>query len=186
MNFKKIREARKSLGMTQYDLADALGINRATISKYESGQIEPSISQLKKIAAILKVSWYELYSESEQEQIIAIKADHQAKFAYNKFKGRFKIQESESDVPRDVTYLEFFNIIKKFEEEDNAILSVYHRLNKNGKAIAVERVGELGKIPEYQDSRYQATPAPQTPTEPQEGKDTTPPPEGTEGPQEGG
>lgn len=164
MNFRRIREARKSLRMTQHDLADVLGVNRATISKYESGQIEPSISQLKKIAAILNVPWYELYSETEQEQVIAIKADYKAQFAYNEFKDRFKIEESGSDGPREITYLEYFDMLKKTEEEDSAILSVYHCLNTDGKAIAVDRVRELGKVPEYQ-VRYRATKSSKRPTE---------------------
>lgn len=55
-----IRKARKAVGVTQENLAKALGVNRATISKYENGSIDPSISQLRKIASVLHVSIYDL------------------------------------------------------------------------------------------------------------------------------
>lgn len=36
MNFQAIRNARKAAGVTQEQLAEVLGINRATLSKYET------------------------------------------------------------------------------------------------------------------------------------------------------
>lgn len=53
MDFSGIRRARKAANLTQNELADILGINRATVSKYESGQIEPTIGQLSRIAIAL-------------------------------------------------------------------------------------------------------------------------------------
>ena len=44
MNFQAIRNARKAAGVTQEQLAEVLGINRATLSKYETGVIEPSVT----------------------------------------------------------------------------------------------------------------------------------------------
>lgn len=55
MDFKKMREIRKAAKMSQEDLAQAMGVNRATISKYETGAIEPSLAQLTKAAYILNV-----------------------------------------------------------------------------------------------------------------------------------
>ena len=52
---ERIISARKRAGLTQAQLAAAIGVKRAVISKYETGAIEPSISQLQKIAAALKV-----------------------------------------------------------------------------------------------------------------------------------
>ena len=59
------------------------------------------------------------------------------------------------------------------------LYTAFVQLNFNGQQEAVKRVEELTEIP-----RYQATPAPQSPPSPQEGKDT-PPPEGAEGTGEG-
>jgi len=60
MNFSGIKQARKAAGMTQEDLASALGVNRATISKYENGNIPLTLQQLGKIAKILHTTVYEM------------------------------------------------------------------------------------------------------------------------------
>ena len=56
----RIRKARKAAKCTQEGLANALGLNRATISKYESGIITPTIDQFKTIAKTLNVDVYSL------------------------------------------------------------------------------------------------------------------------------
>ncbi len=60
MNFEIIREARKSLHMTQVELADRLKVNRATISKYETGEILPSLKQLERLTEVLGIPAEEL------------------------------------------------------------------------------------------------------------------------------
>lgn len=51
----KIREYRKSKGMTQETLAQLIGVKRAVISKYETNFISPSIDMLNKIASALDI-----------------------------------------------------------------------------------------------------------------------------------
>ena len=46
---------RKKSGFTQQQLADMLGLNRTTYTKYETGVSEPSIQTLKKLAVLLDV-----------------------------------------------------------------------------------------------------------------------------------
>lgn len=55
MKTEKIRQIRKEKEMTQEELARRIGVKRAVISKYESGSIEPSLTQLQKIADALEV-----------------------------------------------------------------------------------------------------------------------------------
>jgi transcriptional regulator with XRE-family HTH domain len=50
---ERIRTLRKSLNMSQDDLADAIGANRVTISKYETGGYLPSIPALDRLATAL-------------------------------------------------------------------------------------------------------------------------------------
>lgn len=50
----RLREARKNAKLTQDDLSQIIGVKRSVISKYENGIIEPSISQLEKIADALQ------------------------------------------------------------------------------------------------------------------------------------
>ncbi len=54
---ERIRERRKALDMTADELARLLGISRATVYRYESGEISKiPISQLSPIAAALHTS----------------------------------------------------------------------------------------------------------------------------------
>ena len=51
--------------MTQKEIAEILRVEPATISKYESGMIEPNIESLKKISEIFEVSLDELLKDEE-------------------------------------------------------------------------------------------------------------------------
>ena len=53
---EKIRESRKNCNFTQKQLADKLGIQAATFSRYENNELDPPIYNLCKIASILHVS----------------------------------------------------------------------------------------------------------------------------------
>ncbi len=64
----RLREARKNSGMTQTQLAEALGIAKSTLSGYENGSSEPSIAMSGKIMDVLGIDanylWQD-YSESD-------------------------------------------------------------------------------------------------------------------------
>lgn len=53
---RKIKALRKTRGLTQEQLAEQLGVQRATISNYEIGRRSPHIKELEKIASALGVS----------------------------------------------------------------------------------------------------------------------------------
>lgn len=71
MNTERIRALRKKKGMTQEELARKIGVKRAVISKYESGSIEPSLTQLQKIADALGVPLGTLLLEETRSAVIA-------------------------------------------------------------------------------------------------------------------
>lgn len=48
-----IRAARIAAGMTQQQLADALGIAQQSVARWEAGEREPRVSTLRRIAAVL-------------------------------------------------------------------------------------------------------------------------------------
>lgn len=48
-----IRAARIAAGMTQQQLADALGVAQQSVTRWETGEREPRVSTLKRIAAAL-------------------------------------------------------------------------------------------------------------------------------------
>lgn len=66
---EKLQELRKSKGMTQEDLAEALYVSRTAISKWESGRGYPNIDSLKDISKFFSVSIDELLSS---EKVLSI------------------------------------------------------------------------------------------------------------------
>ena len=52
----RLKEIRKSKGITQLKLAMDLNMNQNTISRYETGEREPSINELIKIADYFNIS----------------------------------------------------------------------------------------------------------------------------------
>lgn len=51
---KRIREARQAKGLTQSELAEAIGISDKSVSALEVGRVEPSITQMQAIAQALE------------------------------------------------------------------------------------------------------------------------------------
>lgn len=72
---EKLQELRKSRGLTQEELAEALFVSRTAISKWESGRGYPSIDSLKNISAYFSVSIDDLLS-GEQLIFLAEKENH--------------------------------------------------------------------------------------------------------------
>ena len=52
----KIKELRKNAKLTQNDLCKAININQQNLSRYESGEVEPNIETLTKLADYFDVS----------------------------------------------------------------------------------------------------------------------------------
>ena len=73
---EKLAELRKSKGLTQEELAEALFVSRTAISKWESGRGYPSIDSLKGISHFFSVTIDELICS--QEMITAAEDDRKA------------------------------------------------------------------------------------------------------------
>ena len=52
----RLKEIRKSKGISQLKLAMDLNMNQNTISRYETGEREPGLAELKKIADYFDIS----------------------------------------------------------------------------------------------------------------------------------
>ena len=64
---EKIKLYRENRKMTQNEVADILGVSSATISKYESGALEPNIESLKRLAELFEISIDELLNDEEKK-----------------------------------------------------------------------------------------------------------------------
>jgi putative transcriptional regulator len=62
-----IREQRGQAGLTQADLAAALGVSRQTVISIESGRYMPSLPLAFRIAKLFEVSLEQLFEPNEEE-----------------------------------------------------------------------------------------------------------------------
>ena len=62
----RIAEIRKTKGLTQQALANAIGLHVTQIKRYESGQSQPSLDALKKIAQTFCVTTDSLVFEVDE------------------------------------------------------------------------------------------------------------------------
>lgn len=60
---KNIHSLRDAANLTQEQLAEVLGVDRTTITKWESGKAKPRYDMLPKIAAALKCSIADFFKE---------------------------------------------------------------------------------------------------------------------------
>ena len=70
----RIRDARKALGMTQGDLARAVGVSRSAVAQWETDRAGQVRGNLSKIATVLRVSVAYLF-DGGQDQTAEIAAE---------------------------------------------------------------------------------------------------------------
>lgn len=57
MNFpENLKAARKAVGLTQKQFADMLGVYQKDISRWETGEVSPSIENLREICVRLNIT----------------------------------------------------------------------------------------------------------------------------------
>ncbi|PXY42835.1 XRE family transcriptional regulator [Flavobacterium cheongpyeongense] len=67
---EKITQLKKAKNLSQIALAEATGISRDAISKYERGDAVPSVEYAKRIADVLGVSLDYLAGEEDKEEVL--------------------------------------------------------------------------------------------------------------------
>ena len=72
---ENLKIARERIGISQKELAEKVGVAKSTYSLYESGNREPNVQTIKKIADILNVSADELLGISDEPTTIAAHFD---------------------------------------------------------------------------------------------------------------
>jgi transcriptional regulator with XRE-family HTH domain len=110
----KIKELRRQKGWLQREFGDKLGVNQQTVSGWENGVIEPTISKLKKIADVfgVKVDYFKEDPEDGKDHVIEL---------IDKLIAQGKIK-SPDDIPDDLAKLIMYavkmDIQSKLLEQD--------------------------------------------------------------------
>lgn len=114
----RLRHYREACALSQGQVAKALNIDRSTYTKYETGETEPSLNTLVKIATIYNVSPLELLpmNSAENESVQRLKDIVQ------------------SDSP-----------IYQLNKEERGLIALYRALDKEQKRQARELIGNLSK-----------------------------------------
>lgn len=201
---ERIQETRKKAGMKQSDLAEKLGVAVITIGQYERGKREPSLNQLLRISEELNVSLPYLVGVSDEkgrlfpEHLAFISPDDRefVKSILPNLSELDPLSDEESalkvllnSMGDDLlkangtyffTYQDGGSIVSEGEIQE--LLSCA----QNGLKIAAKNLELKLRQEAYQVFAPQpSSEPPQSPPEPKEGRDTTPPPEGGEGTGEG-
>ena len=58
---EKIKTFREKAGMSQRDLANAIGVTQAAVAQWELGTAQPTLDNLRRVADILGVSPGDLF-----------------------------------------------------------------------------------------------------------------------------
>ncbi|MBL4934068.1 helix-turn-helix domain-containing protein [Clostridium paridis] len=67
---EKIKQKREELGLTLQEVGEYLGVSKATVQRYESGEIKNlKLDSIEKLAEILKVSPAYLMGWEEQRKL---------------------------------------------------------------------------------------------------------------------
>jgi len=72
---ENLQKARERRGLTQKEVAEGIGVAKSTYSLYESGNREPNVQTIKKIAGVLDVSADELLGIDDSQITIAAHFD---------------------------------------------------------------------------------------------------------------
>ena len=113
---QKIKQRRKSLSLTQAELADLIGLTESSVSRYESGKIATMpTSTVKKICKVLNIDTAELLGLES-----------------NSFEYDLKdILSMVDDLPMDVRN----DILKSFKAQIKLIRKCYNDTQKNNNVL---------------------------------------------------
>ncbi|MEO1816790.1 MAG: helix-turn-helix transcriptional regulator [Acetobacterium sp.] len=147
---KTIVTKRREKGLTQEDLAAYIGVSKASVSKWETGQSYPDITLLPQLGAYFNISIDELMGYSPQLTPAAIKA------LYHRLADDF------ASIPFDEVLAECETIIKKYYScfpllLQMAVLLVNHHMlaanRKSAKTILDQAVTLCQRIRAESDDR---------------------------------
>ena len=147
---KRIREMVREKGISLHSLAEKAGISYNTLySMVQRDSNRVSVETLQKICVVLDVPVWSLFEtplECSAERTMRIWSE------LGKFSGELSGVLDEGGVPGSLDKSEAINSLLgelANASGEMAILAAYNALNEKGREIAIDRMVELTKIPEY-------------------------------------
>lgn len=130
-----IKALRKSANLTQKDLSEKTGIPVITIQQYERGLRQPRTDKLVKIAEALNVPVGKLLATSMISALVP---------GVGGIVAATTTSQINTPSPADVDQATL-----------DRILDIFSKLSPLGHRVALERLEELAKIPDYQKGSQQ-------------------------------
>lgn len=147
----RIKQSREKANMTQEELGRKIGVTGVTIMRYEKNQREPRLDILERIATVLNVHPSFL---AGLDPVVDTPENREA--VDKGFISFGKAIESLSKGKRRQPKVEeIASYLLEDPSDEDYLLMAFDELNDKGKRIAIERVQELAKIPEYQEKNTQ-------------------------------
>lgn len=142
-----IKHLRNEKGLTQKELASALGVSYQMVQSWERGSRNPKRETLEKIASALGVSWLDLMPGD------VLNANTVEAFAAKSKENDTLARDVAQHLPEET-----LNMVQRLTDaakraaypEIQQISSIMQTMNETGRRVAVERVHELAQIPAYQ------------------------------------
>lgn len=110
---ERIKQARKAVGKTQQEFADAIGLKRNTIANYEIGQIQPSDRTIADICRVFSISeeWLRTGAGGDDAMFIKVSKDEEMDFILGQISGS-----------QDETIKRFIRAYWNLEEKEKAVI----------------------------------------------------------------
>lgn len=126
----KLKQARKKSGLSQAELARKIGVSRAAVSRYESGE-------RKEVAAPIVIAICDVLGVPPSEMF----PDRISAMLAIKHSGR---EDMSYDPDEDAFWEDY-----EYRCNKSALLRAFDSLNELGQAEAVKRIQELGMVAMY-------------------------------------
>lgn len=157
MIWENIRDLRKSAGLTQAALAERLGMNRATISKYETGDICPPIPIIRKLCNIFGCDFHDIVQadapQKSADNLIDTISQYQAILSVilDDAETPERIKDLiREELPKGDPMAPLSSLCFQAEYPETELSRAFLALTEEGRKKALERVEELTEIPKYQ------------------------------------
>ncbi len=128
----RIKELRQEKKLTQKELANLLGVNMVTLSRYENNNRNPKIDKLEKMSDIFGVTVEYITGESD------LKISPKLRDLVLKANSGDQVAKEKLD----------FQYVTRSEDE-KYLLHLFRLLNETGESEALKQIENLTKISDY-------------------------------------